>query len=117
MSEPPAKRKRVEIAPQVKREISKKKEENATMTIKDLQDFAKINFAVDISKQTMSDILKNKERWLKITDSENGSRVRPPKHKELEDALALWFETVRSQSQTCTHRSVLPLILLIRTFR
>ena len=36
------------------------------MTIKDLQFFAKDKFAIEIGKSTVSDILKETEKWMAI---------------------------------------------------
>ena len=55
---------------------------------------------INIGRSTISDILKQKEKWLLSHDIKCNSlvRARPSKEPKLESAIFLWFTDVRSRN-------------------
>ena len=79
----------------VKKDLCNKKAKNQKMTLKELMDYALKEHNLKIGKSTMSDIIRDKSKWLNFEDS-NSTRQTFVKHKDLEDALSLWFTQARS---------------------
>ena len=97
MSASPDKRRRVEISCHVKKQICQQKLNVPKCTIADLIQFASKEFKITIGKSTISEILKQSDKWLNMsTESTSFTRARHPKHGKLEDALIMWFNDVRS---------------------
>ena len=66
------------------------------MTQSDLVRWAESTFDVTIGRSTMSDIIKSSDKWLNI-ETDNKTRNKRPKHAELEEALLLWFNDIRTR--------------------
>ncbi|CAB5360689.1 unnamed protein product [Rhizophagus irregularis] len=88
------KRKRVNLSAGQKREICEMKERDPH--IQNVELAQKYN----VGKSTITDILKESERWLTITESqENVKKFREPKWPQLEDALGLWVDNALNTKQ------------------
>jgi len=77
-------RKRVILSAAQKRELCETKEKNPNLS--------NVNLAQQyrVGKSTITDILKEKERWLAITESQgNVKKFRGSKWPQLENALSL----------------------------
>ena len=99
MSQPPAKRRRTQFSVSEKKEIIAYKTDHPKAT----QDEIAARFAKEWGKQvgrsTVSDILRDKEKWSSTPkDSDTMQRQRTGKHENLEQALFLWFNDVRSKN-------------------
>ncbi|UZO04719.1 uncharacterized protein OCT59_025090 [Rhizophagus irregularis] len=88
------KRKRVNLSAGQKRKICEMKERDPH--IQNVELVQKYN----VGKSTITDILKESERWLTITESqENVKKFREPKWPQLEDALGLWVDNALNTKQ------------------
>jgi hypothetical protein len=87
-------RKRTILSAAQKREIceTKKREPNLSNT--------SLAQKYGIGKSTVTDILKEKERWLAISeDQESIKKFRGPKWPQLEKALGLWVDNALNTKQ------------------
>ncbi|CAB5377698.1 unnamed protein product [Rhizophagus irregularis] len=88
------KRKRVNLSAGQKREICEMKERDPC--IQNVELAQKYN----VGKSTITDILKESERWLTITESqENVKKFCGPKWPQLEDTLGLWVDNALNTKQ------------------
>ncbi|GBC12797.1 tigger transposable element-derived protein 4-like [Rhizophagus irregularis DAOM 181602=DAOM 197198] len=88
------KRKRVNLSAGQKREICEMKERD--LCIQNVELAQKYN----VGKSTITDILKESERWLTITESQGKvKKFRGPKWPQLEDALGLWVDNALNTKQ------------------
>ncbi|CAB5372006.1 unnamed protein product [Rhizophagus irregularis] len=88
------KRKRVNLSAGQKCEICEMKERDPR--IQNVELAQKYN----VGKSTITDILKESERWLTITESqENVKKFHGPKWPQLEDALGLWVDNALNTKQ------------------
>ena len=87
-------RKRVVLSAAQKREICELKEKNPnTSNVSLAQQYG-------VGKSTITDILKEKERWLAILESQGSvKKFRGPKWPQLEDALSLWVDNALNTKQ------------------
>src|SRR5260363_297408 len=78
-----------------KQEICKAKEQNQNIKNIDLAN------QYSVGKSTITDILKEKERWLAIAVEEQGEikKFCGPKWPKLEDALGLWVDNALNTGQ------------------
>ncbi|XP_048248519.1 tigger transposable element-derived protein 6-like [Haliotis rufescens] len=98
-STPPRKRARVEITPQIKKEICQFKQSKPNITQNEIITFVREKFCVKIGRSTISDILKESSKWIAVSSSDTStSRSRKPHQEELENALFLWFSDVRKRN-------------------
>lgn len=87
-------RKRVSLSAAQKRELCEKKEKNPNLSNVELA------LQYHVGKSTITDILKEKRRWLSISESqENVKKFRSPKWPQLEDALGLWVDNALNTKQ------------------
>ncbi|PKY56658.1 hypothetical protein RhiirA4_330694, partial [Rhizophagus irregularis] len=87
-------RKRVILSAAQKRELCETKEKNPNLSNVSLAQQYRVG------KSTITDILKEKERWLSITESqENIKKFRGPKWPQLENALNLWVDNALNTKQ------------------
>src|SRR5215216_101909 len=87
-------RKRVILSAAQKRELCETKEKNPNLS--------NVNLAQQyrVGKSTITDILKEKERWLAITESQgNVKKFRGSKWPQLENALSLWVDNALNTKQ------------------
>ncbi|CAB5344386.1 unnamed protein product [Rhizophagus irregularis] len=87
-------RKRVILSAAQKRELCETKEKNPNLS--------NISLAQQyrVGKSTITDILKEKERWLSITESQGSiKKFRGPKWPQLENALSLWVDNALNTKQ------------------
>jgi hypothetical protein len=87
-------RKRVILSAAQKRELCETKVKN--------QNTSNVELALryHIGKSTVTDILKEKERWLTISEGqENVKKFRSPKWPQLESALGLWVDNALNTKQ------------------
>jgi predicted DNA-binding protein YlxM (UPF0122 family) len=87
-------RKRVSLSAAQKRELCETKEKNP--------DLSNVELAVqyNVGKSTITDILKEKERWLAISESQGSvKKFRGPKWPQLENALSLWVDNALNTKQ------------------
>ncbi|CAB4492249.1 unnamed protein product [Rhizophagus irregularis] len=88
------KRKRVNLSAGQKHEICEMKERD--LRIQNVELAQKYN----VGKSTITDILKESERWLTITESQGKvKKFRGPKWPQLEDALGLWVDNALNTKQ------------------
>ncbi|PKK55696.1 hypothetical protein RhiirC2_651795, partial [Rhizophagus irregularis] len=87
-------RKRVILSAAQKRELCETKEKNPNLSnISLVQQYR-------VGKSTITDILKEKERWLSITESQGSiKKFRGPKWPQLENALSLWVDNALNTKQ------------------
>ena len=86
-----SKRSRICLTSLQKREMCEVKCEYPRLSLADLA----TQFKCGIS--TVSDILKEKERWMAIQDDSpdaNIKKIRPPKWPKLEEAMTIWIERI-----------------------
>ena len=97
MAEPPAKRRRTNLTFEQKNEIILYKDSKKDATQSDISVHFSNIWNIKIGRSTVSDILKNKET---ITNSPKSKRVRhrSGKHEDLENALFMWFNDMRSKN-------------------
>lgn len=98
MSAPPPKRRRQEIPANVKKEICQEKIKNPKMSQSEIVKFVKAKFNLDVGRSTIADILKNKDKWLSTSGTDQTTRTRNAKFEELERALLLWFNNARKNN-------------------
>ena len=61
-----------------------------------------------IAENTVCDILKNKEKWLKVNNSDaNKQKDRSPKFSQLEKALAIWITQALAANRVITGEIIL----------
>ncbi|CAB4487874.1 unnamed protein product [Rhizophagus irregularis] len=88
------KRKRVSLSAKQKREICEMKEKDPTLQNVELAQ------KYNVGKSTITDILRESDRWLTITESqENTKKFRRPKWPQLEGALGLWVDNALNTKQ------------------
>ena len=92
--EKPAKIKRTEITIAVKKAICQHKRDHAKISQDRLVQFVKDFYSIEVGRSTISDILKNSEKWLSFDSStiteQKSNRITQTKHAELEEALFIW---------------------------
>ena len=98
MSQPSLKRRRVEVTSLQKKEICLYKQQHPRCTNADVLSWAKDHLGLSIGKSTVGDILRASETWLKTLPSDSSKRIRPGQHPNLETALLLWLNDVRSRN-------------------
>src|SRR5262245_28983703 len=87
-------KKRTNLSAEQKRELCEIKEKEST--ISNTYFVQKYN----IGKSTVTDILKEKDRWLAISgDQGKIKKFRGPKWPQLEDALSLWVDNALNTKQ------------------
>ncbi|PKC13203.1 hypothetical protein RhiirA5_285762, partial [Rhizophagus irregularis] len=87
-------RKKVILSAAQKRELCETKGKNPNLS--------NISLAQQyrIGKSTITDILKEKERWLSITESQGSiKKFRGPKWPQLENTLSLWVDNALNTKQ------------------
>jgi Tc5 transposase DNA-binding domain/CENP-B N-terminal DNA-binding domain len=88
------KRKRVSLSAKQKHEICEMKEKY--LALQNVELAQKYN----VGKSTITDILRESDRWLTITESqENIKKFCGPKWPQLEDALGLWVDNALNTKQ------------------
>ncbi|CAB4407659.1 unnamed protein product [Rhizophagus irregularis] len=88
------KRKRVSLSAKQKREICEMKEKDPTLQNVELAQ------KYNVGKSTITDILRESDRWLTITESqENTKKFCGPKWPQLEGALGLWVDNALNTKQ------------------
>lgn len=91
------KRKWTELTTGTKKRLCTRFKERPS-THQELVEWAKKELSLDISRSTVSTVLKDSEKWLDVpTDESSIVRARPPKHASLEKALVTWFNDVRAR--------------------
>ena len=95
-----AKRARVEISLDQKREIIHYNNNNPGLTQQQLCDFYFDKWKVRIGRSTMCEILKNECKYLSLENlrSPGAIRLTNGHYKYLDEALHLWFKGVRAQN-------------------
>ncbi|CAG8606980.1 16660_t:CDS:2, partial [Cetraspora pellucida] len=87
-------KKRVILSAAQKNDICQAKEMNPNIKNIDLAN------KYQVGKSTITDILKEKERWLATTEEEGKvKKFRGPKWPKLEEALGLWVDNTLNSSQ------------------
>jgi hypothetical protein len=101
---PPAtKRKRVEITPVLKKALCEYHNKHPTSTRQQIADYIQAELKVNIGLMTITDILKEKEKWLQLSVTPNqGTRQRPPAFEALDQALLILFTNMRKRGATLT---------------
>jgi len=95
---PSAKRRRVEISASQKKDLCVYREEHPGVTQVQLRAHFAKEWGVTVGKSTVSDILKDKAKWLAVPKDRGGVfRAKQPKFQELETCLFSWFSGARAQ--------------------
>ena len=98
MAQLPAKRERFDLSLRQKKEICQYKAENPAITQGELAAHFSVEFKGKIGRSTISDILRNKDRWLSASSNDdNAKRFRQGKYPQLEHALFLWLCDAKSK--------------------
>jgi hypothetical protein len=103
MNSPTAKRKRIALTPSVKQKVYQFLEKNPSASREQIADYMKSKHNTDISLSTISEIMKEKAKWLNISLTEAASTATQEgtlKRKELDDALLLWFKSMLERGAT-----------------
>ncbi|XP_064482938.1 tigger transposable element-derived protein 6-like [Ornithodoros turicata] len=91
------KRKRTDLTAGMRKRICVRFKENPSSHL-ELAEWAKRELSLDVGRSTITTVLKEADKWLKVsTDESNRVRARPPKHVQLERSLQLWFNDVRAK--------------------
>lgn len=99
MSQPPAKRRRTEITVKIKKEICQYKKDHPRSTQLQISTYAEKTFNLSLARSTISDILKQSDKWLAASkDTFTSVRHYQGSQTKLEAALYVWFCEVRSKS-------------------
>lgn len=88
-----------------KKELCLLHQENPKLTLRELGE----RFG-NTKKNTVSDILKNKEKWLNVElNNSNATKQKdkPPKFPELEEALIIWISKALAANKTITGEIIL----------
>ncbi|CAK8694045.1 unnamed protein product [Clavelina lepadiformis] len=103
-SEPPSKRKRIEISTEKKQQICQYQRDHKKATQNEIRQHFNLKWGINVGRSTISDILKQKGKWLSSDDIKRKSltRARHCKEPELESAIFLWFTDVRSRNLPVT---------------
>ena len=96
MAEKPAKRPRTAITTTVEKDICQYKLKNPMCTQASVLEMVAKRHRLSIGRLTVSDILKESPKWLLREDSDD-TKKRQPLHEKMEEALMLWFSSIRSQ--------------------
>lgn len=100
MAQLPAKRERFDLSLRQKKEICQYKADNPAITQGELAAHFSVEFKGKIGRSTISDILRNRDRWLSASSNDdNAKRFRQGKHPQLEQALFLWLCDAKSKGQ------------------
>ena len=92
------KRTRITLSFAQKREICLKYEQKPQPTQKQLAEI------YGVKQNTISDILRDKQKWIETNTEFNDlrKRTRAPAYPEIESSLAIWFMQALSANQTIT---------------
>ena len=97
-ADPPAKRPRTEVTVAQKQQICEWRLVNPRSTIDDTREYAKRELHINIGRSTVTDIWKDRIKWLgQIVVNCGAVRMRPAKQERLEAALSLWLADVIGQ--------------------
>lgn len=96
----PAKRARILLSASEKKAICLHKAKNPKANRNDLTAWVQKEFKKSIGRQTISDVLHNKERWLAVCHDCRTLRDASCAQPELEEALWLWFTNARASNKT-----------------
>lgn len=99
-SKPPAsKRRRIDITAAQKRELCVYKDSHPKSTQAEIRTHFTSQWGVTIGLSTISDILKEKAKWLAISqESDDVVRLKAPKYEKLETCLFEWFSHAQTKS-------------------
>lgn len=97
----PAKRPRTAVSVTVKKNICQFKRDNPGCKQGDIASMVQKRYGLSIGRSTVSDILKDSEKWLLCEDS-NDTKKKQPRHEILEEALWIWFLNVSAQKVAIT---------------
>ena len=92
----PAKRPRIALTIVEKKELCQYKASNPALRLQDLSEWCVTKFDKHVAKNTISDILKQRQKWMNMQC--NASILKKEaigRHPELERALWLWFSSAR----------------------
>ena len=84
------KRARTELTPPVKKDICLYKQRHPKASQEVIAADVGRTHSITIGRSTVSDVLKEKQKWLASDLTSSTKRHRPAKHAELEEALFLW---------------------------
>ena len=98
MSQPPLKRRRVEITAAQKKQICQYKQRHPRSNNAEILTWAKEELGITIGKSTVGDILRASDTWLHKSESNSSTRARLGQHPNLEAAVVLWLNDVRSRN-------------------
>ena len=102
MSEPqPAKRARTLLSASEKKAICIHKAKNPQANRNDLIAWVQQEFKKSIGRQTVSDVLHEKERWIAVRDDCRILRDASCAQPDLEESLWLWFTNGSEKVHRC----------------
>ena len=96
------KRKLVCLTAEQKKEICIYHGNNSSKKHQEIADFFSARLGQAVSRQSVGDILADKQKWLDYSLSSSSKKLRAGKHTEMEAALQLWFASARSQNIVVT---------------
>ena len=96
------KRKLLNLTADQKNELCVYASNNRNRTQQGITNYFTAKFGHPVNRRTVSDILVQKEKWQSINYGNNKKKLRAGMHEKLEEALQLWFNTVRSQNAVVT---------------
>jgi hypothetical protein len=92
-----SKRPRVSISVTLKKKICNYKKNHPRATQEEIPMLIYEEDSVEIGRTTISDILRDSDKWLS-TDDSNSTKKSEGRFTQLEEALWIWFGNVRSQN-------------------
>ncbi len=102
MSQPAAKRTRLEVTNAEKKQLCQYKVKHPSATYDEMVSWFKKTFSKPVGRSTVGDIIRAKDKWLSKDTStpvlQKRSRDRPPKHVQMEDALFIWLNNMTSKN-------------------
>ena len=98
-------RARIEISSENKQQFCQHKQDHKKATQSEVRQHFNLKWGINAGRSTISDILKQKGKWLSSDDIKRKSltRVRSCKEPELESAIFLWFTDVRLRNLPVTY--------------
>ena len=91
------KRARVSISVSLKKKICAYKKSHPKATQEEIRSLIFKEDSVDIGRTTISDILRDADKWASVEDSSSTKHCQG-RFAQLEEALWIWFGNIRSQS-------------------
>lgn len=95
-----SKRRRAQLTPYQKMKICVYKRDHPSASQADITSYFAQHYDLTIGRSTISDILKEKEKWLAHEEEGSSIRSRTAKNQQLDDALQMWMAKMEESHVT-----------------